>query len=212
MGKLISFRRFAEAHRRRKQPLCPFDAYRRFWGISLDRLTDYIAHLRDKERPMTDLKIVAPPGESYIVLTRTFNAPLALVWRAVSEPEHIVRWWGPHGYKNRVLELDFRVNGIWKIETTTQEGHVVVFHGEYREIEPPSKVVQTFGVEGMYDGAYSVDTLTLEEIDGKTQYKVVSVLPDVAARDGMMASGMEVGVIDGFERLDSILEEFKAGR
>ena len=81
---------------------------------------------------------------------------------------------------------------------------------QYREIEPEWKCVQTFAVEGMYDGAYSVENLTLEEVDGKTIYKVVSVLPDVAARDGMMASGMEIGVVQGFERLDAILEEFKA--
>jgi uncharacterized protein YndB with AHSA1/START domain len=160
---------------------------------------------------MADLKIAAPPGEAFIVLTRTFNAPLALVWRAVSEPEHLVRWWGPHSHSSKVLELDRRVGGNWRIQTTTKSGQVIVFHGEYREIEPPRKCVQTFGVEGMYGGAYSVDTLTLEAAGDRTIYKVVSVLPDAATRDAMMNSGMEFGVIEGFERLDAILETFKAG-
>ena len=79
-----------------------------------------------------------------------------------------------------------------------------------REIEPEWKTVQTFAVEGMYDGQYSIETLTLEEVDGKTVYKVHSELPDVAARDGMLASGMEVGVVEGFERLDAILVELSA--
>ena len=159
---------------------------------------------------MSDLRIVAPPGENYIVLTRTFNAPLALVWRAVSEPEHLARWWGPQGQTSRVLELDRRVGGVWKIETTGRDGRVVVFHGEYREIVPPTRVVQTFGVEGMYGGAVSVDTLTLEAAGERTIYKIVSVLPDNATRDGMMNSGVDFDVLAGFERLDAILEAFKA--
>ena len=208
MARIISF----GAYRRRSSWSRHVDFHRWLWGVSLDRLTAYIDSLKE-ERQMTDkkdLKIEAPAGQPHMELTRTFDAPRSLVWRALSQPEHLIRWWGPHSHANKVLRFDWRVGGTWRIQSSMPDGMVLVFHGEYREIEPEWKTVQTFAVEGMYDGQYSVDTLTLEEVDGRTLYRVVSVLPDVAARDGMLASGMEVGVVEGFERLDAILVELKA--
>lgn len=210
MARILSYGAFRARLRRRTLSFA-LDA---FWPAALERLASYIEQLNARETSMSekkDLKIEAPPGEKTMTLTRTFNAPRSLVWRALSQPEHVVRWWGPHRYANKVLKFDWRVGGHWRIQTTTAEGEVIVFAGEYREIEPEWKTVQTFGMEGMYDGAYSVETLTLEEIDGKTHYRVVSVMPDIASRDGMLASGMEVGVVEGFDRLDAILEELKAG-
>jgi uncharacterized protein YndB with AHSA1/START domain len=159
---------------------------------------------------MHDLKIEAPKDDPIIVLTRTFNAPRALVWKAISEPEHAVRWWGPHKHKNRVLKWDWRVGGEWSIETTTPEGQVIVFFGEYREIDKPVKVSQTFSFDQLPPGAHSVDTVVLTEKDGKTTYTATSRVPDFESRDAMLASGMEVGVVEGFERLDKMLEDFKA--
>ncbi len=158
---------------------------------------------------MDDLQIKAPVGEPFIVITRTLNAPRALVWKALSEPEHAARWWGPHGHKNRVLEWDWRVGGKWRIESTMPEG-VIVFFGEYREILEPEKVTQTFSFDQLPEGAHSIDSVVLEELGDRTVYRATSTLPDVASRDGMLASGMEVGVREGFERLDRMLEEFKA--
>jgi uncharacterized protein YndB with AHSA1/START domain len=159
---------------------------------------------------MHDLKIEAPEGKPVILMTRTFNAPRALVWKAISEPEHAVRWWGPHSHKNKVLKWDWRVGGEWKIETTTPDGQVIVFFGEYREIEKPVKVTQTFSFDQLPPGMHSIDTVELIEKDGKTIYKATSIAPSMEARDGMLASGMEVGVVEGFERLDAMLQEFKA--
>lgn len=184
---------------------------RHFWGMRLDRLADYLPTLKAKERKMADLKIDAPANEPVIHMTRTFNAPRALVWKAISEPEHAVRWWGPHGHKNRVLEFDWRVGGKWRIETTTDRGDVIVFFGEYREIVKPEKVTQTFAFDQLPPDMFSVDTVVLEDHGDKTVYRASSVLPNLEARDGMLASGMEVGVVEGFERLDEMLEEFKAG-
>jgi len=208
MPRIIAFGAYAARLRRRQTPR---DANRRFWTEQLDRLAAYLAVLiRETDMQKKDLAIEAPAGERHIVLTRTFNAPRSLVWRAISQPEHLIRWWGPHRHANHILQFDWRVGGIWRIQTTTPEGQSIVFHGTYLEIEPEWKTVQTFGVEGMYGDAVSTDTLTLEEIDGVTHYRVVSVLPDVASRDGMLASGMETGVIEGFERLDAILFELAA--
>lgn len=215
MATIIPFRVFLARLRRRARPASLRGAFRRLWISSLDSLGEYLKMLQKKEKEVDatrkDLTIEAPQGEAHIVMTRSFAAPRSLVWKAISQPEHLIRWWGPHRHANKVLAFDWRVGGTWRIQSTTPEGQVIIFHGEFREIEPEWKLVQTFGVEGMFDGGYSIDTVTLEEVDGKTIYRNFSVLPDVASRDGMLASGMEVGVVEGFERLDAILEEFKAG-
>ena len=181
---------------------------RLFWNASLNRLSDYLT-IMQKEIKMHDLKIDAPVGKPFVTITRTFNAPRALVWKALSEPEHAVRWWGPHNHKNRVLEWDWRVGGRYKIESIISDGSKIVFFGDYLEIEAPSKVTQTFSFDQLPPGAHSVDAVTLTEKDGKTIYTNVSTLPDVESRDGMVASGMEVGIVEGFERLDQMLEDWK---
>ena len=87
---------------------------------------------------------------------------------------------------------------------------VIVFFGEYREIDEPVKVTQTFSFDQLPEGAHSVDTVELDEVDGKTIYRATSTLADVESRDAMLASGMETGVREGFERLDQMLEDWKA--
>jgi uncharacterized protein YndB with AHSA1/START domain len=182
----------------------------RLIGQRLDRLATHLQfHTRSQETPMHDLKITAPEGQPVIIMTRTFNAPRELVWKAISEPEHAVRWWGPHGHKNKVLKWDWRVGGEWSIESTMPEG-TIVFFGEYREIQKPEKVTQTFSFDQLPPGAHSVDTVILEDHGDKTVYRATSLAPDLAARDAMLASGMEVGVVEGFERLDTMLDEWKA--
>lgn len=207
---IIPFRRRRRARQRLARRPMDWTAWRRFWSGSLDRLTDYLVELKAKETEMADLKIIAPEGEPVIIMTRTLNAPRALVWKALSEPEHVVRWWGPHGHKNRALAFDFRVGGKWKIETTTGDGQVIVFFGDYLEIEKPQKVTQTFSFDQLPEGVHSVDSVVLEDHGDRTVYRATSTMPDLASRDGMLASGMETGVVEGFERLDAMLEEFKA--
>lgn len=200
MANIIPFRpRFGQTWK---------NTFRLFWNASLNRLSDYLTIMR-KETKMDDLKIEAPVGQPFVTLTRTFNAPRNLVWKAISEPEHAIRWWGPHGHKNRVLSWDWKVGGKWKVETTTGDGTVIVFFGDYLEIEKPTKLSQTFSFDQLPPGAHSVDTTVLEEVNGKTIYRQTSTLPDVESRDGMMASGMETGVREGFERLDQMLEDWK---
>lgn len=158
---------------------------------------------------MHDLKIEAPKDAPIITMTRTFNAPRDLVWKAISEPEHAVRWWGPHGHRNKVLKWDWRVGGEWSIESIIPDGTKIVFFGEYQEIEKPSKVTQTFSFDQLPPGAHSVESVELIEKGGKTIYRAISRVPDFESRDAMLASGMEVGVVEGFERLDAMLEDWK---
>jgi uncharacterized protein YndB with AHSA1/START domain len=182
---------------------------RLFWNASLNRLSDYLTIMQKETKMPHDLKIDAPVGKPFVTITRSFNAPRALVWKALSEREHAVRWWGPHGHKNRVLAWDFRVGGKWSIESIVTDGSKIVFFGDYLEIEAPSKLTQTFSFDQLPPGAHSVDAVTLTEKDGKTIYTAVSTLPDVESRDAMVASGMEVGIVEGFERLDQMLEDWK---
>lgn len=188
------------------------EVLRAFWTASFDRLADYVERLQERELTRKDLRIVAPKGEPIIVMTRTFAAPKALVFKAMSQPEHVVRWWGPNGHVNQALEYDFRVGGKWRIRSDFPEGGGITFFGEFRAIEPGEVITQTFAFEGLPPGQYSLDTVILTEIGDRTLYAAVSVLPDLAARDGMIASGMETGVVEGFERLDGMLEAFKLGQ
>jgi uncharacterized protein YndB with AHSA1/START domain len=193
--------------------------YFRFWDESLTRLQAHVQQLHEEDKTMTtpetvktsdDLRIEPSASEPIVVITRTLKAPRALVWRMVSEPEHLIRWWGPHGYDNTIKQFDFRIGGQWKIESRPPDGRVFIFIGEYLEIVPPERLVQTFGVEGMFEGKFAVDSLRLTEVDGQTIYSVVSRFDTVAERDGMLASGMERGVRQGFERLDAMLADLQA--
>ena len=178
------------------------------WTKMYVHLDQYLATLA-QEHAMYDLKTEAPVGEPIIIQTRAFNAPRALVWEAMTRPEHIARWWGPHEMKTTVERLDVRPGGGWRFVHTAPDGRSIVFHGEYRDVQPPKCIVQTFGVEGMYDGRFIVETMTLEEDGDKTHYRVISHFESLADRDGMIASGMEKGARESLERLDAIIAELK---
>jgi uncharacterized protein YndB with AHSA1/START domain len=184
--------------------------HRRLLAERLDRLTAHLMQTR-RETEMDDLKVFAPPGETTITLTRTFKAPQALVWKAMTEREHIVRWWGLKNSRIRVLAHDFRVGGEWRYAQEYSGGDTaeMVFFGRYREITPISRYANTFGIEGMYGDDGLVETTTLEEKDGVTHYTAVSRFLDVASRDGMVASGMEYGARESMNQLEELLAELQ---
>lgn len=153
--------------------------------------------------------VVATPSDTEIVLTRTFDAPRDLVWEAHTSCEHLRNWWGPRRYEVAECEIDFRPGGAWRIVHRAEDGEEHGFRGEYREIVPPEKIVWTFEYEGM-PGYVSLETLTLEEHDGKTTLTAVSLHGSKEARDGMIESGMEAGAAETFDRLDEYLETLKA--
>lgn len=158
-------------------------------------------------RPFT---IDAPEGEPIMTLSRVFDAPRELVWRTFVDPVHRAAWWGPHGHKNEVTAWDVRPGGRWRVVSHIPGGHVVIFIGEFREIEKPELLVATFGMENMYEGHEILEEHRFEERDGQTHYLCTSYCGTLETRDGILASGMEVGVREGFERLDAILETLKA--
>lgn len=183
----------------------------RGWLQRLDRLAGYLVQLKEAGKMTNKLHVEAPAGEPITIMTRSFDAPRALVWKVMSDPLHIARWWGGKSYTSKVVvaKHEFQPGGQWRFESHGLDGNVYVFLGEFREIVPPEKVVQTFGMEGMFEGKTIVETLTLEEVAGRTNYKVVSVYDSIEDRDAMVATGFEDGARETLDQVEEILRELQ---
>ncbi len=154
---------------------------------------------------MGETEFVIEPGRQDIVITRVFDAPREVVFKALTDPNLIPSWWGPARYETTVDRADVRPGGQWRYVSREADGTEYGFRGVYHDIVAPDRVVQTFEFEGM-PGHVSLDTATLEEVDGKTKYVGVSVFQSVADRDGMAQSGMEEGASEGFDRLAEVIQ------
>lgn len=152
---------------------------------------------------------VTTPSEREIVMTRVFDAPRELVFEAHTSCEHLKHWWGPRRYEIAGCEIDFRPGGAWRVVHRGPDGEEHAFYGEYREIVRPERITWTFEWGGM-PGHASVETLTLEERDGKTTLTATSVYDSVEDRDAMLSGGAEEGAAESFDRLDEYLEVLAA--
>jgi len=149
------------------------------------------------------------PSDREIVMTREFDAPRELVFEAHSKCEHLEKWWGPRKYTLELCEMDFRPGGKYRFLHRGPAGlEEHGFRGEYREIAPPERIVWTFEWEGM-PGHVSVDTLTLENIGGRTKLIADSLFDSKEDRDGMLQSGMEEGAAETYDRLAEFVETMK---
>lgn len=144
------------------------------------------------------------PSDTEMLITRTFRAPRALVWKAMTTPEHVREWYGPRGTRITQCEIDLRVGGKWRYVMTAPDGSEVAFSGEFREIQPPSRVVQTWRFEPIPE-AESVETMTLEERGGVTIMTARVKHRSRENRDGHLHSGMEPGMRETYQRLDELL-------
>jgi uncharacterized protein YndB with AHSA1/START domain len=155
---------------------------------------------------------VTTPSDREIRMTRVFDAPRALVFEALSRPEHIKRWWGRlgEGYSVPVCEVDLRPGGKWRYVNQTPQGDAT-FYGEYREIAPPERVVFT-EVYAPFPDAVSVVTAELTEEEGKTRLTVNCLYPSVEVRDMVVKSGMERGAAISYDRLEEVAQELAAMR
>lgn len=150
-------------------------------------------------------QITAEPGGKEMVVTRMFDAPRELVFKANTDPRLMAQWWGPRQYTITIDKMDVRPGGQWRIVHRDAEGNEYGLHGEFREIVPPERISLTFEFEGM-PGKVSVETTTFEDEGGKTKLTTRSVYDSVEDRDGMLQSGMEDGMQDSYQRLDELLE------
>jgi uncharacterized protein YndB with AHSA1/START domain len=147
--------------------------------------------------------VVTLPAETQILITREFDAPRHLVYRAYTTPELIKRWWSGNRGKVTSAEVDLRVGGAWRYVMTANEGFEVAFHGEFREIVPNQRIVFTEVYEGMPDGE-ALDTTTFEEVDGRTLLTTLMQLANKADRDAVISSGMEGGMQEAMDHLEAV--------
>ncbi|MBX3061958.1 MAG: SRPBCC family protein [Anaerolineae bacterium] len=155
--------------------------------------------------------LIAEPGSNAFTLTRTFDAPRELVFKTMTDPKLIPQWWGPKDYTTVVATMDVRPGGGWRFVQKGPDGSEYGFFGFFHQIEAPSRVVQTFEFEGM-PGHVLMETMILEERDGKTLFTDISVFQTVEDRDGMIASGMEHGFSDSMEQLEALIEAARVAR
>jgi uncharacterized protein YndB with AHSA1/START domain len=155
---------------------------------------------------------VTTPSDCEIRMTRLFDAPRHLVFEAMSKPEHIKRWWGRlgEGYSVPVCEVDLRPGGAWRFVNRHPKGEAA-FHGVYREVNPPERVVFTEIFEEFPD-AESVVTAMFTEEHGKTRLTATVRYPSVEVRDAVMQSGMAHGAAISYDRLEEVAQELQRSR
>ena len=148
--------------------------------------------------------ITAPEGLPFIDIEREFDAPVAAVFRAHAEPDLIKQWLGPNGYEMDIEHFDFTSGGGYRYIHRNPAGEEYAFNGVFHVVRENDFAIQTFEFEGFPD-VVSIESLTFAEVgNGRTRLRAHAVYPTVEARDGMVASNMEVGVTEGYERLDKV--------
>jgi uncharacterized protein YndB with AHSA1/START domain len=157
---------------------------------------------------MSTTQIDAPAGVPFIDMTREFDAPRDLVFRAYTDPELLAQWLGPRKYKMTVHSWDVRDGGKWRYVHSDDEGNAFGFHGVFHGDQSPDGMLQTFEFEG-WPGHVSLESVVFEEKDGKTVLRNHSVYQSVEARDAMIESGMESGVNEGYDQLDELLAKLR---
>jgi len=153
----------------------------------------------------SELKITVI-SDTELLITREFDAPREVVFKAMTDPTLVARWWGPRKYRTVVDTMDARPGGKWRMRNIAADGGEHAFRGEFREVVPPERVVWTFEYEPL-PGHISVETMTLTERDGRTLLTVRDQFASKEDLDGMVQSGMESGARESYERLDEILAE-----
>jgi uncharacterized protein YndB with AHSA1/START domain len=151
--------------------------------------------------------IEADPKVPTVTIVREFDATPDRVFRAFVDQELAARWMGPRSLTSEITAWDARTGGEYRYSMFRDGEQVASFYGSFHEVRPSERLVQTFTWEGMPDGV-SLDTTTFTDLgDGRTRITQVSVVDSFEGRDAMLASGMEVGINEGFEKLDEILAE-----
>jgi len=154
------------------------------------------------DTPRTEITV--DPDLPLIRITREFDAPPAKVFRAHTDPELVVRWLGPRGVQMRIDHFDCRTGGSYRY-LHRSGGEEYGFYGCFHEVRPAEVIVQTFTFEGAPDGV-ALERIAFEDLgDGRTRLSSTSLVDSFEARDAFVASGMEGGVREGYERLDELL-------
>jgi uncharacterized protein YndB with AHSA1/START domain len=153
---------------------------------------------------MTETTFLVPTDRQEVVITRVFDAPRELVYRAFTDPKLVPEWWGPRDVETIVDVMDVRPGGQWRFLNREASGEEYGFHGVYHDVTPPDRLVYTFEYEGV-PGHCLLETITFEDVDGGTRVTDRAVYQTLEDRDGMVASGMESGARDSMDRLAELL-------
>ncbi len=151
--------------------------------------------------------VITLPSDTGILITRIFDAPAELVFKAMTTPELVKRWWGFETSEWLVCDIDLRVGGQWRF-VARDGGMEVGFHGEYREIARPHRLVSTEVYEGApdpYPNDAALNTTTLDEAGGVTTMTLLVQVPSQEIRDAILASGMESGLQVSYNRLEDLV-------
>lgn len=152
-----------------------------------------------------ETRITAEPNTPFIIIEREFDAPVERVFDAFVNPDLIVQWLGPRDLEMTVPTWNPVTGGSYEYVHTSKEGESFAFRGAFHSVDAPTQITQTFEFLG-YPGAVNLETMTFEDLgDGRTKTRQLSVCQSVENRDGLVASGMEAGVREGFEKLDELL-------
>ena len=151
---------------------------------------------------------VTLPEDTQILITREFDAPARLVYRAWTTPELVSRWWSGDRGTVTSVDIDLRVGGTWRFVMTANAGFEVAFHGEYREIVPAERLVSTDVFEGM-PGAEAVTTITFAEVDGRTTVRMLVQHATQEHRDAHISSGMEDGLQGSLDLLEKVARSLR---
>jgi uncharacterized protein YndB with AHSA1/START domain len=156
---------------------------------------------------------MSTPSDREVQLTRLFDAPRALVFEALTKPEHIRRWWGILSDKHSVpvCEMDARPGGKWRFVGRGPEGDYPAFYGECREVVPPERIVYTEIFEG-FPTEESLVTAVLAEENGRTRLTVTSTFSSIDVRDMVINTGMAGGAATSYDRLEDLVGELQRGR
>ena len=151
---------------------------------------------------------VTLPADDQIQITREFDAPRHLVYKAWTTPELVKQWWHANRGRVTLAEIDLRVGGSWRYVSVTDDGLEIGFHGEYRDIVPNECIVSTEVFEGMPQGdgpeQGTLNTATFAEADGRTTLTILVEAPSKEVRDAIIDSGMEAGLQDALDLLEQV--------
>jgi len=152
--------------------------------------------------------ITADKGKQELFITREFDAPRELVFKAFCDPDILAQWMGPRELKTKIEKLDNQSHGSWRFVHIDPAGNEYGFNGVIHEVSEPERVIRTFEFEGLPEkGHVSLEFLTLEELpDSRTKMNIHTIYKSVEDRDGHVQSGMERGVVDSHARLDEWLQ------
>jgi len=148
-------------------------------------------------------------GDREIVMTRVFDAPRELVFKALTTPELLKRWFGPHGWTLTECEVDLRVGGAWRFLSKGPDGRTMGMRGVYREIVPPERIQYTESFDEWVEQGSALITTTLAERDDRTTLTCVSLAPSREVRDAVIRTGMEHGAAETYDRLADTLHSLR---